>query len=347
MKKEISIGIFAIAAILTLIVGYKYLIGNDILDRSQHYFIRYDEVNQLERSAKVYVNGFEVGTVLDMKLDEKDADFMIVEIRVKEDISLPKNTIAVLLSEGVFGGKAISLEFDKICTTGDCIQDGDFIPGGQKGALSSLIGDPTELDAYLSKIESGLDGAFNAINDRMIDPNSDDKLTVTFLALQKTTVTIAAISEKIDRMLAESTKHIASSLTNMEHITQTLANSDAHIGQTIANLDSITTQLKNANPGETLSKSNDAITQLSRTMTSMDEALVSLKSILQAMNEGEGTLGKLKKDASLYDQLNQSLTQLELLMQDMRLNPKRYIHLSVFGKKQKDYTLPEEDPASK
>jgi phospholipid/cholesterol/gamma-HCH transport system substrate-binding protein len=132
-------------------------------------------------------------------------------------------------------------------------------------------------------------------------------------------------------------------------LTGALADNTDRITATLSNLEAVTGDLKEANFADrtvqTMESANAALTSMEGTLVETRDAVNSLKSILSGIEDGEGTLGKLANDPELYTNLNSMSRNLDLLLQDFRLNPKRYINVSVFGKKQKEYQLPEDDPA--
>ncbi|MDX1685327.1 MAG: MlaD family protein [Saprospiraceae bacterium] len=337
MKKEIKIGLLGIAALLILIFGYKYLKGQNLFNQSKTYYVKYMDVNMLDVSNPVLVNGFQVGSVINVQIDEEDANLIKVTIDVRSEIKLPEETVAVLISTGVLGDKAIDLEFDRLCTD-DCLEDGSTLEGRTKGFLGSMMGTPEDMDAYISKVKEGVTG--------------DSSVNKSLTELQLTIRNLNNITSHLDDILENSSNAISQSLNNVNDLTTELNNNRNTITASLDNLEAFTQQLKNSEVDQLIESSNKTINSADEVFTSMkttleetNESVKSLKSILVSIEDGQGTLGKMVKDETLYNRLDRVSQNLDYLIQDIRLNPKRYINVSVFGKKQKEYEVPENDPA--
>ncbi len=336
MKKEVRIGLLFFAAMIVLLVGYKYLQGKELLDDSLHYKVRYDSVDKLEKSAKVYANGFQVGTVTDLYLDPDDPDYVIVELKVRPEITLPKDTRAVLVDEGVFGGKSLELRFEKICHE-NCLEEHSFIKSGKAGPLSAFLGAPEQIDPYMQKVSSGIDSLFQALSTQIDDPAHQDKVTETIRALHQTATTLAKITQDVQKMTDASSGNLNRMMSNLAAITAEIRRNNHHISGVLAHVDSISAQLADAGLKKTVENTSKAIVELrngligfKQTLSGVDKAIGQANDLLSSVNDGKGTLGKLKKDQALYDELNATINNLNKLVEDMRLHPKRYIHFSVF-----------------
>lgn len=338
MKNEIKIGLLGLAASVILIFGYKYLKGQNILEKSKTYYIIYDQVEMLDVSNPVLVNGFKVGSVIDMSINVQDANYIKVTIDVEGEIDLPKETQAVLISTGVLGDKAISLEFDKLCQS-DCLESGAQITGVTRGFLGSMIGSPEELSTYIETVKEGVMG-------------QDSAVSTSLLELQVTIRNLSSITTQLDGILKSSSRSINSTLANIEGLTSEVNTNKTSLTNSLKSLESFTAQLDSARVDQLIVSSNQTIKSADRVFTGLEQTLVetnqtveSLKGILSDIETGKGTFGKLVTDKSLYDRMDRVTENLDLLLQDVRLNPKRYINVSVFGKKQKEYEKPEDDPA--
>ena len=340
MKNEIKIGLLGLAALAILIFGYKYLKGQNILEKSKTYHVLYADVDMLDVSNPVLINGYKVGSVINMQIDEKDANYIKVTMDVEGDIDLPKDTRAVLVSTGVLGDKAIVLEFDKLCET-DCLESGSVLEGISKGFLGSMIGSPDELTAYIEKVKEGVIDEDSAVNSSLTE-------------LQLTIKNLSSITSQLDEILRTSSRSINQTLSNVEGLTNEVNTNRSSLSQSLKNLESFTAQLDSARVDKLIDASNKTIASADRVFTGLEQTLEetnqsvqSLKSILSNIDNGEGTLGQLVTNKGLYERLDRVTQNLDLLLQDVRLNPKRYINVSVFGKKQKEYETPEDDPAFK
>lgn len=337
MKKEIRIGLLGICSLFILIFGYKFLKGQNILDDSHTYQIRYDNVQQLAVSDGVYINGYKVGSVLDINLDPKDANFLIVEIQVDGDLPLPKETIAEITPDGVLGNKLVNLNFDKLCTA-NCLENGDFMKGEVVGLLGSMVGEPEEIDSYIGAIKESI--------------GEDEKMKASVTNIESTIAQLNSVTSQLDQLLAASNQSLSNTFRNLDRLTTSLAQNRETFAGTMNNLQQFSQDLKDSDikgtmqgVKQTLTSADQSFEKLESTILTANQSLGELQNLLKGINKGEGSLGKVLKDDALANKIEQATTNLNLLLQDFRLNPKRYVNVSVFGKKQKDYKVPKDDPA--
>lgn len=346
MKKEIRIGLFAIIAIALLIWGYKYLLGTNLLNRSNSYTVEYSNIDGLQASDPVFINGLQVGIVQDIFLKPEDLKTLVVKLNIGKEIKLPPNTVASLRSEGMMGGKLIVLKYEGTCSD-DCLKSGSMLQGEEVGLLGSMV-DPAEIDQYMAVLKEGLGGVVDSITNG--DPNSGVNQTVSDLRIAIANLKQTTIA--MNHLFSQSSSKLSAVFSNLESVTGTLKSNNDQITGLLENTNEITRQLASARLDTTISKANqalgsssDAIKSLESTLVQAQQTFAGLQSILQDVKEGDGTLGQLAQNKELYDNLSRTAKNLDLLLQDFRLNPKRYVNVSVFGKKQKEYTVPEEDPA--
>jgi phospholipid/cholesterol/gamma-HCH transport system substrate-binding protein len=249
------------------------------------------------------------------------------------------------------GGKAIELVIPHPCNGRDCAQSGDFLEGATKSFLESIIGNPSEIDEYTSRLQYSL----TSVYDSLTNPDNPQGFGRTLVALEESLQNIAILTNKLNRFLDVSTSSFAATAENAAEITKVLRNNKDNINKLMDNLASVSTQLNNARIDQTLGKAGNAIDTLSQslsdlrlTLATTQSALSKVDTLAQHLVGGEGTAGKLLSDEELYTNLVRTSRQLQLLMQDLRLNPKRYntVKLKLFGKnKTGDYENPLEDPA--
>ena len=325
MKSEIKIGLLGIASLLILIFGYKFLKGKNLLERSQTFYVKYQDIDQLAVSNPVLINGLKVGSVLDLKIDPQDANFIIVTLDISGDLKFPKNTKAVLLSKGVLGDKMIELEFDKLCES-NCLESGAYLEGITKGFLSAMIGEPEEVNEYVDAISEKL--------------SEDEDVSETLKNIEQTVANLNKVTAQLDGLLASSSQSLNGVISNVDQITRELAINRKTLSTSLSNIEDFTTQLKGANIGEiannlnnTISSTDAMINRFEGTIQETNQSLKSVKSVLATIDAGEGTAGRLIKDQTLANNLERATKNLDFLLQDIRLNPKRYINISVFGKK--------------
>jgi phospholipid/cholesterol/gamma-HCH transport system substrate-binding protein len=247
------------------------------------------------------------------------------------------------------GGKAIELRFDKACTGDDCAKPESFLQGGVKGIFDSLL-DKGE-DGTLAKVKENIGDILRTLGDSLTSPNSDNEIAKTYTQLSKLIANLSSITGTLDKSMGSYDRHLNNTLANVESITGAIAQNQEKIAGAISHLESITRQFDESkagtNAGALIADAQVTIKNLNTTIAEAQSSFNKLSTIMTEMQNGKGSLGKLLKDEGLYSHALATTKNLELLLQDFRLNPKRYVNVSVFGKKQTEYSVPENDPAMK
>lgn len=346
MSKESRIALLAIVAISILILGYKFIIGKNVLTKSQFFYVKYRNIDQLQVSNPVLINGYEVGSVNDIYLDPVDNTTPIVVLEVQNKIKVPKNSKAELISLGLMGGKAIQIKLAGKCDT-DCAKSGDSLIASSQSLLGSFLGEG-EMDEYMDKLKSSASQLFDSV----AGESGKKEIKQGVRNFEKTLQNLANSTDQLNSLLLRNSNKLDKLITNLESIVGNIQKSNTEITNILKNVDAISSQVQKADASKTmgelnttLSESKKAIQKLQATMQTADAALASVNTLIRKANQGDGTISKLLEDPKLYQNLSSTSRQLELLLQDLRLNPKRYINISVFGKKQKEYQAIDSDPA--
>ncbi|WP_235298401.1 MlaD family protein [Portibacter marinus] len=349
-SNEAKLGLLAIVTLTVLIWGYRFLKGKNLLDNSNTYYITYADVDGLSSSAAVYINGFQVGTVTSVKLKPDDVEQILVTIEVDGEIQVPKTAEAVLTASGIMGGKSIMLEYGNEDMANGILENKSYINGSSKGLLGSMV-DADEVDIYFDKLSAGFSQLVDTITNS--SPNTEESIKESLEDFQNTIKNLSGISNKLNVILARSSANLDETLSNVASLSETLKNSNGKIASIIDNLDKVSTDLKNAEISKTVGAAEGAIGEVKTSLTSIqgtvksaEEAISNINQLIEKVENGDGSLSALINDKQLYNNLESTSQNLDLLLQDFRLNPKRYVNVSVFGKKQSEYTLPENDPAT-
>jgi len=352
MKKEVKIGILAVIALLVVIFGLKFLKGQNAFSSKQTFYADFADVNKLTVGTPILIHGFQVGSVVDIYLKPSDPQLVEIELQVNKDIKVPKTAAVEIRDVGVMGAKAIFLTYD-IKALNDLAKSGDFLKGKTKGMLGSMLGDPAELQTYLTGIQQGAGGIMDTVVDYFKRLDHTQGVGLALTNLQHTIESLRLITGELNVLLHNSNSNLQATFANLNGITGNINNKNKEIASLLENLNSISGQMKSAgldntiqNANTTITTLNDRMTDLKTTLDNIDNAINGITTVMNKVNKGDGTLGKLVNDNDLYLNLERTSKQLDLLMQDLRLNPKRYVNVSVFGKKQKDYNVPENDPAN-
>lgn len=347
LNNETKVGILAVVSIAIAIWGFLYLKGRNVLSSSKTFYVRYENAGQLRPSSPVFISGFQVGTVKDMYLDDKDDRTIIAVLSVESGIDIPKNAIAGIVSQSMMGGKSVEITFNQPCEGANCAESGDYLEGSSKSFLQTMIGSPDELDAYTSRIKFAL----TSIYDSITDPRDPQGIGKMLLNMDATVANLNASTAALKALLAANTASITATTANLGAITGSFRESNAQIKSLLANADAFSAQLKAANFDKTGQKASGAIDSLTlaiasikSTLGGLDRAVGSLDGVLKGVSGGKGSLGKLATDPQLYENLERGTRHLTLLLQDFRLNPKRYTRISLMGKR-KNYANPIDDPA--
>ncbi|MCP4975886.1 MAG: MCE family protein [Maribacter sp.] len=298
------------------ILGFSYLKSTPLFDNSKTLFAVYQNVGGLQPGTQVTINGFNVGKVNEIRF--KDASLnLLVTFTVSNEFTFSKNSKAELYDTGIIGGKGIQIR--PIFDGAPVAQSGDTLITETRPGLTELV------QQKLTPLQQKIEGAFTNADtllmnvNEVLDPKTKKDLREAISGLNNLMKSLEGSAEVLNSLLKDNQGKLDSSLTNFNELS--------------ANFAKLSDSLNNAGLG--------------RTLASLESTVSNLDKILGQIEKGDGSLGKLMKDEHLYNNLNNASKELDLLLQDFRLNPKRYVNVSVFGKKQKDYTLPENDPAEK
>ena len=312
ITREIKTAILVIASLLLFIWGYSFLKGTDLLNSYKTFYVTYDNVEGLATSAPVTINGLAVGKIQSITLQNTTGK-LLVELQVKTDFPISKTSVVNIYEPGLIGGKQLQIIPNLKDQT--MAESGDTLSGGTIPGMVALLGQ--QLSPLQVKVESMLASADSVLVNlnKVLDEQNRANLKKTFADLSETVAEFKGASKNLNLLLTDNRTKINSVVTNFD--------------RTSANLSKVSDSPAQANIGETMRKLNNA-------MTNVDK-------MVQDVEKGNGTLGKLMKDDKLYMNLNKSSQDLQLLLEDVRLHPTRYINISVFGKKNKPYRNVEVD----
>jgi phospholipid/cholesterol/gamma-HCH transport system substrate-binding protein len=314
-SKEIKVGIFTIIGITLLIFGYNFLKGFNPLRGYNKYFVVYDNVNGIVKSTQVTINGLKVGQVEEIgMLREGDPSKILVTLILENTVKLPVGTTASISSQGLLGSTDIVV----VPATGTTyLNSKDTLVAGYEESLTGIIQKIIPpLKEKSEQVLVTLDKVLLSINS-VFDSTSTKNLTNGIDDLSGTLRNMRSITARFDKLTAEENEKLKSMFENIESITHNLKNNNEAIATALKNISKITDSVAAA----------DLTATINHTRTVMKEFSVTLEKI----NKGEGSLGKLANDSSLYVNLNSTSEELTSLMKDMQAYPGRYFSVSVFG----------------
>lgn len=314
ISQELKAGFIAVVGICASIFGLNYLKSSSLFDSSKTFYAVYDHVGGLQSGTPVSLNGFNVGTIQNVGFLNQRGQ-LLVTLSITSDFEFSKNSVAELYDTGIIGGKGIQIvqRFDNA----QLAQSGDTLPTAVKPGITELVQQKlTPLQLKVEDAISNADSLVVAINN-VLDVNTQANLRQTSAELLEISKSLNGITASLDDLMAQSNSDIKSTLKNTNQISQNLK------------------EMTDSIPADDVA----AIVSESKQITKK------LSAILEQLEKGEGSLGKMMSNDELHQNLLNTSKELELLLQDLRLNPKRYIDISLFGKKQKAYVLPTDDPA--
>ncbi len=310
ISKEIKTAILVLGSIALLIWGYNFLKGKDLFGNSRTFYVNYDNVEGLTQASTVTINGMVIGKVNNIAIGD-DAK-IIVELAINSPIAIPKSTVAEIYAPGMLGGKQIALVIDH--ADNNLAESGDFLKPSEKlGIIDGLSGkaDPimTKLDTVLQNVNQLVAGL-----NKTLDDETRNNLQNSLAELNQTMKNTTQITNGFNRIVNNNEQKINTIVSDFE--------------QTSGNLKEMSNQLSEAD--------------LKATLDEFQQTAESLNAMMNKIESGQGNLGKLMNDEKLYSNLEGASKQLNQLIEDIKLNPKRYINISVFGKKSAPYQAPQQ-----
>ncbi len=321
VSNETKIGALTAIAITLLILGFNFLKGKNLIEKKATLYISFNKVNGLNMADVIKINGLKVGGVEDMQETDANLSGIVVAFHLTRAINIPKDTYAKVVTNPL-GSSYIELVMGKSPVYA---KDGDTLKSMENKGLVEDLQDKLEptiesLNKTLATLEETVKRVGNVFDEEAKQN------------IGKTLKELAIATDQINGMLAPGKGSIAKSMDNVAGITSNLKNNNDSITMIIGNLTKVSKDLSSAEIGNTIQ--------------SLETAATSLNQILNGIKEGKGSLGKLAKDDALYKNLNSTSNSLNILLQDLRMHPKRYVQVSVFGKKDKTGPLMEALPDS-
>ncbi len=318
ISKEAKVGIITVIAIGLFIYGFNLLKGKNIFSNQRKFYAVYHDIDGLVDANPLLLRGFKIGLVGDIKLSKDTSSIVIVTLLLDNDVNIPKNSIARVISSDILGSKAVQLILGNGTTYA---KSGDTLQSAQEDNLKQSV---NKTIAPLQKKAEGLIASIDSVMtvvQEVFNQSARQNLAKSFESIKLTITSLETTSYRMDTMVSSEKQIIANILFKVNIISSTLANNSDKLANVINNFSNIS---------DSLAKS-----KLTSTINNADIALTQTSSILNKINRGEGTIGKLVNSDSLYRKLDKSSADLDKLLIDLRINPERYIHVSVFGKKDK------------
>lgn len=322
-KKEIRIAVVFIVGMFVVYWGINYLKGKNIFSSQELFYAEYDHVAGLQEANPVYLNGFKIGQVSTIEFIENGNGKLRVTLLITEDIDIPKNSIARIESSDLLGSKAVVIYLGD---SKEIAEDGDyFIAEIERDLKEEVSMQILPLKNKAEELISSFDSVL-VILQGIFNENTRQNLSRSFQSIENTISSLEHASYNIDTLMSSQRNRLAVIFSNVESITTNLKDNNEKISNIFTNISSVSDSLAAAPIKSIVNNANESIEKFNIAMTKI--------------SNGEGSLGMLVNNDSLYNNLNNSASELNLLIEDLRLNPRRYMHFSIFGRnaKQNSYT---------
>lgn len=316
ISKEFKIGIVLIVSIALLIWGLSYLKGVDLFDTQREYYSRYDQIDGLAVGNPVILNGYQIGQVRKIDFEPKGDDNLVVTYSVNvADVQIPADTEAKIYSSDLLGSKAIEI------VRGDSsvmAEPGQELAGIRQVEFTQAL--RKELEPLKKSTEQLIKSVEEVVTNFKVvfESEATQGLPKAFESLESTLANLESTSARLDNMVAENSATVERIFGNVESITNNLNENEEKLNNIFTNFETVSDSLSKVNFSQTIRKA--------------DRAMANFEQIMQKVNEGDGSLGKLVNNDTLHNQLVEAANELELLIDDINANPKKYLHFSVFGK---------------
>lgn len=304
MKREAKIGLFAVAMICAAWAGIRFLKGFDIFSRNAEYYAVYDQVGGVQAASPIMVKGVKIGTVSAIEFDPSHSDQVVLQFTVKRAYRIPTDSEAKIVSNGLMGSKAIEIVFGKAAI---CFEPGDTIRSGRDRDLMDMAG--SELDFVKQKISQVTADLSRTLTDvsRLLESNEAH--------ISGTLGNLNSLSGNMNDLLASEKQHLRSAVDNLTLFSEMLGANAGRVDSLVGSLNRVAATLDEERFAQKLA-----------------ETVSTLDALMQKIDAGDGTLGRLANDPALYDSLTMASGNLSALLADLKAYPARYVHLSLFGR---------------
>ena len=297
ITKEIKIALVAIVSIVLLFFGMNFLKGMTLFSSGNSYYITFKDISGLSSSSPIFANGYRVGVVKDVSFDYENNGDVVVEFMVDDDLQIPRGSTAEIVSDLMGNVKMNLLLADN---PRDFVAKGDTIMGVIN---SGMLGKAKDMIPVIEKMLPKLDSILANINMLLSDPN----IGRTLGNVQKTTENLTVTTQQLNALMANVNKDVPGLMGKASGL--------------LDNANNLTANL--------------AAVDVASTVAKVDQTLANVQQLTSKLNNNKGTLGLLMNDETLYNNLTNTVLSADSLLNNLRVHPKRYVHFSLFGKKDK------------
>jgi phospholipid/cholesterol/gamma-HCH transport system substrate-binding protein len=309
ISHEVKVGAVALVTIIAFILMFSFLKGTALFTSTDTYHIVYSDIAGLTESNPVEINGYQAGVVQDIRLINDGSGLILVSLSVDRHFNIPKDTRAEITTATLIAGMKVVLrmgESSEMCQNHDTISG--YVATSILDRLSDLV---TPVEGNIADMIIKLDSIISSVNEVFSPQMRND--------IRSSMSNISSATSDLKEITSTEKDELMASLEDLKVFTAMLSANSTSLDSTLKNLEKISDAVASAN--------------LATTLSSLKSSLTSLDEIVRGISKGEGSAGKLVRDDSLYTNINNTLYDLDLLLKDMKDNPKKYVHFSLFGKK--------------
>ena len=317
MKREIKIGIVMIMGVGMLIYGLFFLKGIDVFSDQRFYYVEYNQIGGLAESSAVKVNGLKMGQVTEITIKQDTTLTILVKIIIQnDDLKVPSDSRAIIVTD-FLGTGSIDLKLGK--NYAEPALTGDFLNGEVSKDLKEQV------DEQIAPLKRKIEGLIGTIDSAVqvvqviLNPRTQQNLNESFESVRRALLNMERTSFRLDTLVASERHKISAIMTNIQSISGNMAENNERLNHIIANFESISDSLAKADIAATINSAKNTLDDVSE--------------IMDKINNGEGTMGMLLNNDSLYVNLENSTRAMNILIEDLYQHPERYMHFSVFGRK--------------
>jgi len=316
IKREFKIGLVSLAALLLFIWGFTFLKGRDLFLKETHYFAVYPQVSGLVEGSTVELSGVKVGRIEKIFFHPENPSMVVVRFAIKSHLIVPQNTVVRIFSSDLLGTRAVELKL------GDsplpALKGDTLIPEIQVSISEEVSVQMLPVKMKAENLMLSIDSVM-AVIQYIFNENTRDNIRKSFENINQTISNLEQTSYNLDTLVSQQRGNISNIFANIEAISLNIRKSNQQISNVIDNLSSISDSLAKADIINVINNTNKALTDVAQ--------------IVEKINTGNGTLGLLINNDSVYNNLEKASSDLQKLIEDLHNNPKRYMHFSIFGKK--------------
>lgn len=315
IRREVKLGILAVTTMFLFIWGFNYLKGRDIFKTQLHFFVVYDEVTGLIESNPVSLNGVAIGQVKRISFHPDRSGRVLVECLIGNQIDIPANSVARLVPSGLIGAREIDIRLGDtplLLAAGDTLA-GIYQPSLTDEAVSQFMPIRDQAESLLARMDTTL-----SIIAQIMTPLAREELTSGIGSLSATLARLENASLVLDTTLSKGAGDLSGIIYSTASIARTIEENNQSIERILQNFSQLSDSLVSGDIATTMEQARASLGELALTM--------------EKINRGEGSLGLLVTDSQLYQNLESSSRQLELLLEDIQNNPRKYFSISVFGR---------------